>query len=73
PRLVGRADDSAGARTTVLLRDGAEVARSGATSLRHADPAPGTYRVEVRVRVPGVFFGGRDVPALYSNRIRVIR
>lgn len=77
PRLVGQSgagpDDAAATATTVLLRDGAEIARTRATSLRHADLAPGTYRVEVRVRVPGVFFGGRDVPALYSNRIRVTR
>ncbi len=78
PRLVGQSaasspDDAGATATTVLLRDGTEVARTRATSLRHADPAPGTYRVEVRVRVPGVFFGGRHVPALYSNRIRVTR
>jgi hypothetical protein len=59
--------------TTVLLRDGVEVDRTHSTSLRHVDPAPGTYRVEVRVRVPGVLFGGHDVPAIYSNRIRVTR
>lgn len=77
PRLVGQSADGPvdanATATTVLLRDGSEIARTRATSLRHADPVPGTYRVEVRVRIPGVFFGGRDVPALYSNRIRVIR
>lgn len=57
----------------VLLRDGVEVDRTRGRSLRHADPVPGTYRVEVRVRVPGVLFGGRDVPAIYSNRIGVTR
>jgi len=77
PRLVGRPagdpNDAAVTATTVLLRDGSEVARTRAGRLRHARPVPGTYRVEVRVRVPGVFFGGRDVPAIYSNRIRVAR
>lgn len=77
PRLVGRSEKgpngAAATATTVLLRDGTAIAGTRATSLRHADPEPGTYRVEVRVRVPGVFLGGRDVPALYSNRIRVIR
>ena len=77
PRLAGQSEDvtdnAAPTATTVLLRDGAEIARTSGRSLRHADPLPGTYRVEVRVRVPGVFFGGRDVPAVYSNRIRVIR
>lgn len=74
PRLVGRngtAETDAHAPVIVLLRDGAEVARTDAASLRHADPEPGTYRVEVRVRLPGVFFGGRTVPVIYSNRIRV--
>lgn len=55
----------------VLLRDGAEVDRTRGATLRHADPVPGTYRVEVRVSVPEVFFGAREVAALYSNRIRV--
>lgn len=76
PRLVGQSadpNDAAATATTVLLRDGTEIARTREASLSHADPEPGTYRVEVRVRVPRVFFGGRDVPALYSNRIRVIR
>lgn len=80
PRLVDQSaggpdgpNDAAPTATTVLLRDGTEISSTRTTSLRHDDPAPGTYRVEVRVRVPGVLFGGRDVPALYSNRIRVIR
>lgn len=67
------ANDADATVTTVLLRDGVEVDRTEAVSLRHAAPVPGTYRVEVRVRVPDVFFGGRDVPAIYSNRIRVTR
>lgn len=74
PRLKGRngsAETDAHAPVIVLLRDGAELARAKAASLRHADPEPGTYRVEVRLRVPGVFFGGRTVPVIYSNRIRV--
>ena len=77
PPLVERAgsaaNDAGATVTTVLLRNGVEVDRSLSTSLRHLDPSPGTYRVEVRVRIPGVFFGGRDVPAIYSNRIRVTR
>jgi hypothetical protein len=72
-RAGTEAEDAGATVTTVLLRDGVEVARTLSTSLRHVDPAPGTYRVEVRVRVPGVFFGSRDVPAIYSNRIRVTR
>jgi len=66
PRLTGSGD-----LTTILFRDGVEVARTTAASLRRSDPEPGTYRVEVRVRVPGVLFGGRTVPVIYSNRIRV--
>lgn len=75
PLLVGQdgadATDAETTVITVLLRDGVEVDRTAAATLHHAEPAPGTYRVEVRIRVPDVFFGGRDVPAIYSNRIRV--
>lgn len=56
---------------TVLLRDGTEVARTDGASLRIHDPSPGTYRVEVRMRLPEVFLGEREVPVLYSNRIRI--
>lgn len=70
PTLTGSGEPAEGFET-VLLRDGVEVDRSPGPVLRHSDPAPGTYRVEVRVPVPEVFFGAREVPALYSNRIRV--
>ncbi|HEM46505.1 MAG TPA: hypothetical protein ENO23_05605 [Alphaproteobacteria bacterium] len=63
--------DGASGLTTVLLRDGVEAARTTGRTLRLPDPAAGTYRVEVRARIPAVFFGGRVVPVLYSNRIRV--
>lgn len=71
PAPMGAAAQSGAGLTTVLLRDGMEVSRTSNRTLRHAHPAPGTYRVEVRARVPEVFFGGREVPVLYSNRIRV--
>ena len=57
--------------TTVLLRDGREVVRTEETELRYERPAVGTWRVEVHMRIPGLLFGGRDVPVLYSNRIEV--
>lgn len=60
-----------GGVTTVLLRDGVEVKRTTSPVLRHRELTPGAYRAEVRVEIPGVFFGGRLVPVIYSNRIRV--
>lgn len=61
--------------TTVLLRDGAEVARTDQPKLRYdGGPAglpPGTYRVEVRLPIPDVFFGSHETTVVYSNRIRV--
>lgn len=67
PELVG-----GGEVTTVLLRNGIEVDRTTEPMLRFDDPAPGSYRVEVRIDVPGVFVGSRHLPVVYSNRIRVI-
>ncbi len=60
-----------GVVTTVLLRDGVEVERTTGPALRYREPSPGAYRAEVRVEIPGVFFGSRSVPVIYSNRIRV--
>ncbi|MFW6040145.1 MAG: PHP domain-containing protein [Gemmatimonadota bacterium] len=60
-----------GTVSTVLLRDGEEVARTLEPELRLPDPPPGAYRVEVRIDVPGVFAGTRRLPVIYSNRIRV--
>lgn len=56
----------------VLLRNGEEVTRVVGRELRYADPLPGTYRVEVRVPVPGLLYDTRLVPVLYSNRIRLL-
>jgi hypothetical protein len=58
--------------TIVLLRNGQEVARTQGGRLRYRDPTPGTYRVEVRLPIPGVLYGYRVVPVIYSNRIRVV-
>ncbi len=57
--------------TLALLRDGREIMVGVGEELRHLSPGPGTYRVEARVELPGILFGGRLVPVLYSNRIRV--
>lgn len=65
-------DPDAGPPVSIrLLRDGVEVARTLDRRLELLRPEPGTYRVEVWARVPGVLFGGRDVPLVYSNRIRI--
>lgn len=66
PELTGGGEVS-----TVLLRDGTEVARTTDPLLRWEDPVPGAYRVEVWIHVPRVFWGSRRLPVLYSNRIRV--
>lgn len=62
-----------GAGFVVLLRDGQELLRVRGNTLRYANPGPGTYRVEVHATIPGLLFGERTVPVIYSNRIRVAR
>ncbi len=57
--------------TLVLLRDGLEMARTQAGTLRYRVLLPGTYRAEVLLPVPGVFAGERLLPVAYTNRIRV--
>ncbi|MEO0811943.1 MAG: hypothetical protein AAFY60_03705 [Myxococcota bacterium] len=58
--------------TLILFRNGSEVARFSGEELRYRDPRPGTYRAEVRVSLPHVFWGERLVTAIYSNRIRLL-
>lgn len=57
--------------TLVLLRNGEEVLRVVGTELRYEDPLPGTYRVEVRVRINTILLGERVSTVIYSNRIRL--
>ena len=57
--------------TLVLFRNGEEVMRTQESFLRYAAPPIGTYRVEVRLAIPGVLFGYRVIPVIYSNRIRI--
>jgi hypothetical protein len=59
------------AATLVLLRNGEPIVRSRGDELRYAAPGPGTYRVEVHVPLPGVLWGERSTPIIYSNRIRI--
>ena len=63
---------SAGEATVVLLRNGEEVVRSRGSSLRYARPTAGTYRAEIRIALPDVLFGERQVPVIYSNRLRLL-
>ncbi len=55
----------------VLLRHGEEIVKTRGTDLVYTNPRPGTYRAEVRVQLPGVLFGEREVAVLYSNRIKI--
>lgn len=62
---------SASPTTLVLLRNGQEVMRSHRDPLVYQNPAPGTYRIEVRADLPHWLWGQRNVTVVYSNRIRV--
>ena len=57
--------------TIVLLRDGLPVSRTEDESLIFSALEPGTYRVEVRARIPRLLWGSFEVPVLYSNRIQL--
>ncbi len=57
----------------VLLHDGVPVSRTKSEVLVYDALVPGTYRVEVRVRLPRLVWGSFEVPVLYSNRIQLIR
>lgn len=59
-----------GSPKLVLLRNGEEIVKTRGTELTYTHPRPGTYRVEIRVLLPGVLAGEREVPAVYSNRIK---
>jgi hypothetical protein len=63
---------SIGVPSIVLLRSGDEVARVHGRELHYRDPAPGMYRVEVRVPVPYLTSGERHLPVIYSNRIHIV-
>jgi hypothetical protein len=70
--VVTSPTNALGPSQIVLLRDGGEVTRTAGNSLLYADPQPGTYRVEIRVRMPNLLLGHRWVPVIYSNRLRVL-
>ena len=63
--------ESGSRATLLLLRDGAEVARTDSSRLVYPNPTPGTYRVEVLAPLPRLLWGEFEVPVLYSNRIRL--
>jgi hypothetical protein len=55
-----------------LFRDGSMVSRTEAPTLSYDVHEPGTYRVEILARLPRLLWGNREVPVLYSNRIRLL-
>lgn len=57
--------------TIVLLRDGVPVFQTEESPLVYTAVESGTYRVEVRARLPRLLWGSFEVPVLYSNRIRL--
>jgi hypothetical protein len=59
--------------TVELLRNGEPIVRTRGEMLHYTHPGPGTYRVEIRVPLPGVLIGERHVTVIYSNRIRITR
>jgi hypothetical protein len=59
------------AATIVLLRDGVPINRTENDSLVHVPLDRGSYRVEVRARIPRLLWGSFEVPVLYSNRIQL--
>jgi len=59
--------------TIVLFRDGVPISRTEEDSLVFTALEPGTYRVEVRARLPRLLWGSFEVPVLYSNQIGIVR
>ncbi len=55
-----------------VFRDGSPVSSTEAPTLSYDAPEPGTYRVEILARLPRLLWGYREVPVLYSNRIRLL-
>lgn len=57
----------------VLFRNGVALARSSNPEFRYPSPLAGTYRVEVHLAVPGLFYHEKNVPVLYSNKIQITK
>ncbi len=70
-KIKGPTTESGERPQLVLFRNGQEVVRTHESELNYKAPPPGTYRVEVRLEIPGILFGNRSVPVIYSNRIRI--
>ena len=71
--LVAESPKSSGdPPTVVLFRNGEEVMRTQASELHYGAPPIGTYRVEIRLPIPGVLVGSRMLPVIYSSRIRIL-
>jgi len=80
PTATRRGEGSAAVPvTTVLLRDGEEVARTTESTWRFTGsaegpggPPPGVYRIEIRLPVPDVFIGRHEMTVAYSNQIGLV-
>jgi hypothetical protein len=61
-----------GARVSlVLFRNGEAIHKHDGAELEYPTPAPGSYRVEVWLEVPGLLFGDYVAAIGYTNRIRL--
>lgn len=63
---------SIGAPRIDLYYNGERISHAVGRELHHRGLAPGHYRAEVSILLPGLLFGMRSVPIVYSNRIRVV-
>ena len=57
--------------TMRLYRDGEEILATQGKGLTLTTSTPGRYRIEVETELPGLLWGSRTVPVLYSNRIEI--
>jgi len=60
-----------GAHSLILYRNGHEVVRTTATTMRYRAPLAGTYRVEATLLMPQPWLGSSPLPVVYSNKIQI--
>ncbi len=56
----------------VVLRDGRPWRDGVGPRLWLPRPPPGTYRLQIWARLPGLWWGSRRVPVIYSNRLQLL-